>query len=653
MGTNWLAPSPSSCMPLTIAVAEQNLEYRVKAAFLLNFTKFIEFPSSDSAAPGTPFAICVMGEDPFGAALDQLVEGETVSSRQIVVRRIRGDAPGGCGLVYVSKTDRDIAQTLKAIGPGVLTVGEGDSFLDDGGIIAFILENHRVRFNIDRGRRRQIGPETQFAAVERGEVRPMTFARRIRDVSISRKLLVITMITTTTALLMTGIGIVISDSLLFRGYLERELSALARITAQNSTAALAFEDPRSASDTMHALQATPHVVAACIYRISGTVLATYNRPGSAVPCPPLETRTGVYFKSGNLTLALPVMLLNRSVGVLTMLYDLGEISERIRLYGATVLLVLIVSIIVAFFLSSSLREIIARPLAQLVKTTTDVSRTGDYGIRARKFSRDELGALVDAFNEMLARIQTRDLELQRANESLARSNEDLERFAFVASHDLQEPLRMISLFSQLLVRTHSDHVGDETAGYVTNIVAGAKRMRDLLIDLLAYTDIGAASADSVRPVNLNGTLRKVLENLKTSIDESGAVITASCLPSLRVHEGHLISLFQNLISNAIKYRSEAPPVISVSFERRDGLLRFAVADNGIGIAPEYHAKIFVAFKRLHGQNIAGTGIGLAICQRVVARYQGRIYVESRAGEGATFTFTLPEELYAEEEVKRA
>ncbi|HVW83061.1 MAG TPA: ATP-binding protein [Bryobacteraceae bacterium] len=505
---------------------------------------------------------------------------------------------------------------------------------------------------------------------------PSVFARYVRDVPIGRKLMGITMVTAAAALLLAGAGIIISDSILFRSSLERDLTALAQITADNSTAALAFEDPRAASEVLHALRARPHLVVACIYRNNGTVLARYVRPGSGEQCPASNTRDEIRFSHDELMLSRPVLLEGRRVGALTLRYDLGEIGERVRLYGMTVFLVLLASSLIAFLLSSRLRAIIATPVAQLVRATKAVSTTGDYGIRAAKLSGDELGVLVDAFNGMLARIQTRDLELMDAlfereraleesrdardqltrlnadlaqsNEKLARSNEDLERFAFVASHDLQEPLRMITLYSQLLVRTYQAPLSDDAAGYVRNIVASAKRMRNLLSDLLAYTDIGAPAAGVAQPVDLNRTLGQVLENLRAAIEEAAAVVTADRLPAVRAHEGHFVSLFQNLISNALKYRSDRTPEIHVSFERSDGWLRFAVSDNGIGIAPEYHAKIFVAFKRLHGQNIAGTGIGLAICQRVVDRYRGRIWVESRAGEGAKFIFALPEELMAQE-----
>ncbi|HEY2017680.1 MAG TPA: ATP-binding protein, partial [Bryobacteraceae bacterium] len=233
-------------------------------------------------------------------------------------------------------------------------------------------------------------------------------------------------------------------------------------------------------------------------------------------------------------------------------------------------------------------------------------------------------------------------DLQKSNERLARSNEDLARFAFVASHDLQEPLRMITAYVQLLVRTYPGQFEGEGNLFIRHIVDGATRMRGLLTDLLAYSEIGGETQEPPDNVDLSAVVETVRQNLKVAIEESGAVVEAGVLPVVAGFSGHFVQLFQNLIGNAIKYRGEAPPRIHISYERTGGQLRFAVADNGMGIDPEYHAKIFGVFKRLHGKKIPGTGIGLAICQRLVERYGGRIWVESQFGRGATFFFTLPE-----------
>jgi PAS domain S-box-containing protein len=233
-----------------------------------------------------------------------------------------------------------------------------------------------------------------------------------------------------------------------------------------------------------------------------------------------------------------------------------------------------------------------------------------------------------------------DAERKAAEFELRRANEDLNQFAFAASHDLQEPLRMITSFSQLLLKGYKGEVDEETAVCMNFITEGTKRMSDLLSDLLAYTQMNAEHEDSEQPVDLNRVFKKTLENCRAAIDESAAAITSDPLPTVYGHEPHFLQLLQNLLSNAIKYRSDKPPRIHVSASRTEGLWRLAVSDNGIGIAPEYHKKIFGVFKRLHGKMIPGTGIGLAICQRVAERYRGLIWVESEVNRGSTFFFTL-------------
>jgi PAS domain S-box-containing protein len=739
--------------------------------------------------------------------------------------------------------------------------------------------------------------------------------RTFDDLPIKHKLMVIIMATSGAALIVSGLGILFADSFLFRDYLERDLSALSQIVAGNSTAALAFDDSQAAREMLGTLRARTHVVAACIYGPNGSTFATYSRADSMNRCPPAAQEFEIRPIETGLTVSRPIMLQTRRIGTLTLLYDLGEISGRARLFGFTVLGVLLASSAIAFLLSSRLRAVIATPVSQLAQASLSVSKTQDYSIRAQNASGDELGVLVEAFNAMLAGIQSRDLELKKAlleredalgkaqgardslkttlasigdavistdveggivyanpsaqallrrqeeeiggkhldevfrivneftreavesplakalqgdladgmaahpiliaadgteipiadngspirdehgeirgavivfrddtarrraeetrnllasivessddaivghdlksiftswnkgaerifgyaaeeavgrsssliaaphcsdempellerirggerinqyqalrstkkgqvitvsitvsplydalgrfigvskiarditeqvqasdklaqlnadllrsNENLARSNEDLERFAFVASHDLQEPLRMITAYSQLLVKSYSGELDPKAAMFVENIVGGTKRMRELLADLLAYTEIGAASDQPTDSVDLNGLLETVTDILKVSIQESGAAITWHVLPTVCAHPAHLVSLFQNLIGNAIKYRSAEAPRVHISVQENGGQVRFSVSDNGIGIGHEYHEKVFVPFKRLHDRRIPGTGIGLAICQRVVERYGGKIWVESQVGQGSTFFFTLP------------
>jgi len=232
-------------------------------------------------------------------------------------------------------------------------------------------------------------------------------------------------------------------------------------------------------------------------------------------------------------------------------------------------------------------------------------------------------------------------QLRAANGELARANTDLNQFAFAASHDLQEPLRMITSYSQLLLKGYRGQLNGQAETYVQWITEGTRRMRDLLADLLAYTQVTAGGQAAGEPVDLNLVFQETLENCKATIQETGASVTRDPLPVVPGHNPHFMQLFQNLIGNALKYRSERPPRIHVSAVKEGGNWRLGVADNGIGIDPQYHPKIFGVFKRLHGSTIPGTGVGLAICQRVVERGGGRIWVESHEGQGATFYFTLP------------
>ncbi|HWY46687.1 MAG TPA: ATP-binding protein [Bryobacteraceae bacterium] len=238
------------------------------------------------------------------------------------------------------------------------------------------------------------------------------------------------------------------------------------------------------------------------------------------------------------------------------------------------------------------------------------------------------------------RVAERTQELLQSNEALRQSNDDLNQFAYAASHDLQEPLRMVALYSQMLQRKYANAMDPETDQYVGFIVGGAKRMEMLLKDLLTYSQTGA-DVGPAQPIDCEPVMRKVLLNLQASIEQSSADISWNPLPTVQAHEVRLVQLLQNIVGNAIKYRSEAPPKIRVSAERRDADWLFLVEDNGIGIEPEYAPQIFGIFKRLHGQTYPGTGIGLAICQRIVERYGGRIWVDSKAGEGSRFYFTLP------------
>jgi signal transduction histidine kinase len=233
--------------------------------------------------------------------------------------------------------------------------------------------------------------------------------------------------------------------------------------------------------------------------------------------------------------------------------------------------------------------------------------------------------------------------LEAARQVLQRSNEELRQFAYIASHDLQEPLRTVASFTQLLVSRYGDQGGPEAAEFVAFIVDGVARMSSLINDLLQYSSTGGSKTLPAEPTSAEGALAEVMFALSASVQASGASITYDRLPHVWVENRTLITLLQNLIGNAIKYRGQDPPRIHVSAQADGANWRFCVRDNGIGIAPEYRERIFGIFKRLHGKEIPGTGIGLAICQRIVQWHGGKIWVESEPGSGSVFFFTLPKE----------
>jgi len=301
-----------------------------------------------------------------------------------------------------------------------------------------------------------------------------------------------------------------------------------------------------------------------------------------------------------------------------------------------------------------LEGLILLPIERLRDGAAHIGQ-GELAYRIELMRNDEIGQVAAAFNQMAAeleevyasleqKIAERTAQLQEQSAELARSNAELAQFAYIASHDLQEPLRMITGYLQLLERRYKGQLGQDGDEFIAFALDGATRMRQLIRDLLAYSRVGVRHI-VLQAVDCQEVLNSVLDNLQVAIQESGVIITADPLPTLHADPTHLGQLFQNLVANAIKFRRAPAPQIHIGVRHtsQPRAWLFSVSDNGIGIAPEYFERIFAIFQRLHTRSeYPGTGIGLAICKKIVDRHGGHIWVESVVGTGTTFYFTIPD-----------
>jgi signal transduction histidine kinase len=483
--------------------------------------------------------------------------------------------------------------------------------------------------------------------------------------SVRAKLIAIVMATTCVALMLAGGALAIFQIRSHRQSLQRELATVADVVGQNLPATLIFEKPDSAEKALRPLDSQPDVVSACLYDGSGHLFAKYIRSGYSEPCPPVPQPEVAGFAGQRLILYHPVIVSGQAPGTLRVVASLGDLQRRIRIFALVLLLVLTGSALAALGLSSGLQRLVSGPILELTSTAMQISRNHDYSLRAPMRSRDEIGIAVSAFNQMLDRIAAAVSERKRAEAELValnttleervaertakaeeqaaelkRSNEELERFASVASHDLKEPLRAVASYTQLLRERFGDRLDPETEVYFGHVLTGADRMQALISDLLDYARVGRGVLTR-RMVDSGAVLDSALADLTTAIAETGATITRGPLPNLPANAGKLGQVLRNLITNAIRFHAEAPPVIDIRCERQGDFWQFSVRDNGIGIDPRHHDRIFIIFQRLHGRDRPGTGIGLAICRKIVELHGGRIWVDSQPGQGSTFHFTLP------------
>lgn len=471
-----------------------------------------------------------------------------------------------------------------------------------------------------------------------------------RDTPIRQKLMTMILVTSGVVLVLTCATFIGYELLTYRRAAIRQLTTLGEIVAANSTAALSFKNSDDAQETLHALKAEPHIVAACLYR-DGRIFSRYPADAPAENFPAAPEADGLRFSGSDLLSFTPVIQAKGSerIGTLYLCSDLGETYARLRFYTGLGLFVVLLCSVVAYMLSRVLQSQISNPIRSLAETAAAISERRDYSVRASKHGEDEIGALTDAFNHMLAQIQEQNELLERRvrerTAELELANDELEAFCSSAAHDLRTPLRAISGFSELLLDSRTKLSPADTQRYIRMIRDGSSQMADLINALLSFSRLGRQELTR-EAVDLEQICYEVFEDLENERRDRDVELRVASLPLAQVDPQLLRVVFTNLLSNAIKYsRPREHALIEVGVTQIEGEPGpvYYVRDNGVGFDMRHTKKLFGVFQRLHhAHEFEGTGVGLATVRRVVDRHGGRIWAEAKPDQGATFYFTLPE-----------
>ncbi len=478
----------------------------------------------------------------------------------------------------------------------------------------------------------------------------------VADLPIRGKLVGLIMVVTLSSLLLASGGYISYDIRHNKQDLIHEVSTLARLLGNRSTAALVFDDPTLALENLQALRESPHIAMACVYGTQGDLFAHYQHSTeSLTPCPEAarSPQVDTRFDDHYLHLYSPIYLDLEIVGYIYLSSDLKPIRERIQQHTYATLLIALLAGLAALLLSNRLQGLISEPLTELAQTAATIEQEQNYSLRAsNKGGRDELGKLTHSFNAMLDTIEEQNRQLLNAKQNLESlvasrtreledTNRELESFSYSVSHDLRAPLRSINGFSLAVQEQAGDQLDEKSKDYLSRVRKASERMNDLIDALLT----------------LSRTSRHSMH--RTSVDASK--IAAECVrelhdqqpdhePRIEIQQGMqayadpglLRIAFQNLLSNAWKFtRKTQQPSIKCGTLLCEKGTAFFVRDNGAGFNMTYYDRLFGAFQRLHDRtDFEGTGIGLATVARIVHRHGGEIWADGRPEQGATFCFTL-------------
>jgi signal transduction histidine kinase len=474
----------------------------------------------------------------------------------------------------------------------------------------------------------------------------------LTGIPIKQKVLRALMLTSGLVLLLTFSSFLIYEVITFRQNAVRQLSIQAKIISSNSTAALAFDSRADANEMLAALKAEPHIEVAAIFDKGGQLFSSYPTDNSLQIPAPASFKEMHYFERGHLISYEPIVQNNTVLGVLYLKSNMNAMYDRLQLYATIAGIVSIVSFIMAYIFASWLQRSISWPILALAETAKIISEKKDYSVRAEKTEDNETGVLTDAFNQMLAEIhaqneqiqsfnQNLELTIQKRTQDLEAANKEMEAFSYSVSHDLRAPLRSINGYSKILLEDYSDKLGEQGKQTLNTIIRNAIRMGQLIDDLLHFSRLGKQSVKKVN-LDMNSLVRNVCDELAEQYPKKADILIKP-LPPIDADSSMIRQVIQNLISNALKYsmRKENAKIEIGAYPENDHLTYY-VKDNGAGFDMKYYDKLFGVFQRLHSANeFEGTGVGLALVQRIIAKHEGRIWAEGKENEGATFYFTLP------------
>ena len=507
----------------------------------------------------------------------------------------------------------------------------------------------------------------------------MAFMQRT---TIKNKLVYIIMLTCISSLSLVGAGYAIYERIHIGHDMLENLTTQAELLAESCKAALAFEDSTDAKETLKTLHVNPSIVFACTYTKDGKIFADYYGHGIDSSIRPTELQEDSHiFSGGFLTIFKPVILDGEKIGTVCLRSDLQPMHIMINRNIRLIIGILLFASLVAFLVSSRLQKIISDPILSLAEVAKVVSEQKDYSARAPKQSDDEVGLFIDAFNDMLEQIQLRDFELVEAKEQLEvrveqrtaeltnaneqlteevaerkkaeerkaellieleKINKELKDFAYIVSHDLKAPLRGIMTLANWISTDYADKLDEDGKEQVSLLVSRVDRMHNLIDGILQYSRVGRVQEEKVQ-VNLQELVPDIIDMIAPP--ENIAINIENELPIVTSEKTRITQVFQNLLSNAIKYMDKPQGQITVSCAEEIGLWKFSVADNGPGIEEKHFEKIFQMFQTLSPKDeFESTGVGLTVVQKIVEMYGGRIWVESKLGEGSAFHFTLPQQV---------